>query len=392
MKKANALLFVITLAAVFPVAPALAGTVTGVIYHDWNQSSLSEYAQTINPLDATLPGVDVHLIDRDAERHAITGEDGTFRFDDLDAGHYLLDVGLAGEHECTSNNQGRRTPQAVREGALKILTIGDSIGVQGHELPYPERLANHFSKIVETTLNNQAAGGARTWDWLPGADKHYFENRLVPNLPEADLVTITLLGNDADIYTEGLEPPYDPVQVIKNFLEAPEYIFEAIPNVVELLGLIREINPTCDIVYAVYPNFGNSSYIEVHTGPELQPLASVLMKGAMSLLRWRIGIIEGIGIADMLGAHGDEWLDPYLIDEVHPSGEGHQSYADQIFRALGGVVILPKTLSNDERMVGFYAPDLVINKATAPAVKVVDSGSGLSRRSGPPSHLKKVTP
>ncbi|MFC1889742.1 GDSL-type esterase/lipase family protein [Thermodesulfobacteriota bacterium] len=369
MKKADPFLFVFALIAFFPPSAASADTVTGVIYHDWNQSSLSEYAQTINPLDAPLPDVDVHLIDRDSERHLLTAADGSFRFGNLAPGHYLLDVGLAGDHECTSNNQGRRTPQAIREGALNILTVGDSIGVQGHEIPYPERLADHFSQIVETTLNNQAAGGARTWDWLPGADKHYYENRLVPNLPEADLVTITLLGNDADIYVEGMEPPYDIPQVIRNFLEAPEYIFNAIPNVVELLGLIRELNPDCDIVYAVYPNFGNSSYMEAHTGEQLQPFVSSLMKGAMSLLRWRIGIIERIGIADMLGAHGDEWLDPYLIDEVHPSGEGHQSYADQMFRALGGVVIEPGVSSDDERMVGFYAPDLVA--ADAP---VVDAG------------------
>lgn len=353
----------ITVAVVISALPlCIAGAkqISGVIYHDANKNAVSYYEQNLDPVDVLLPDISVYLFSNSGELKATTSDYGTFDFCGVGAGTYFIAIGIDESFDCTSNNRASRIPDALREGHLDIVAIGDSIGVVGSDRPYPIRLAEHFSKIVDTTITNLAVGGSASWDWLPGAEKRYFEDLLVPVLPDADVITITLGGNDLVPYAPD-EPPYDPLEFLKNFLENPQYLLESIPRIKTLINSIQEINPDCDIVYVIYPNIANSSAIDEYIG-DLQPVASYLLKAVLSIIRGEMSKVKGIVLADMLGALGDMWLDPYLADAVHPNDAGHQLYADVIFVALGGVLVREERAEQESmgitRLFGFDACDL----------------------------------
>jgi hypothetical protein len=69
-------------------------------------------------------------------------------------------------------------------------------------------------------------------EWLPGSEKGYFEKRLLPALGQTDVLTITMGGNDLDLYVAD-GPPYDPIIILTKVFENPE----------PLLGLFDKILP-----------------------------------------------------------------------------------------------------------------------------------------------------
>ncbi len=343
---------------IFSPAALWADSLSGHVYHDADKSSRSHYEQEIGEGDAALADIDVYLFDGADETSAMTGDDGSFEFADLEPGSYFIDYGLGAEYLCTSRNRPLHVQNAIREGAITIVSIGDSIGVEGSDHPYPERLAWHFEELAEVTLHNQARGGSRSWEWLPGSDKAYFEERLLPVLADADLVTITLGGNDLDAYVED-GPPYDPAVIIQRFLDHPEYLFGMIPNVIDLMEAIQAENPDCDVAYILYPNFSNSTAWSSLLPPAILPLTTWVLDQILASVRQTMGGVEDTVLVDSFGGLYGLWLDDYLIDEVHPNDLGHQTYADMIFETLGGAVIdeEPSRLGN-ERMIGYFAPDL----------------------------------
>ncbi len=355
--KIHILIFVATL-VVFAPAAVFTASLNGYVYHDGDQSSRSHYEQEIGAADAGLADIDVYLFDGASESTMQTGEDGSFAFDDLEPGSYFIDYGMDFDYLCTSRNRPFRVPEALAEGAITIVTIGDSIGVEGADYPYPLRLGDHFEPLADVTVYNQARGGSKSWEWLPGADAGYFENRLMPVLPEADLVTITLGGNDLDAYVED-GPPYDPAVIIQKFFDHPEYLFGMVPNVIDLMEAIQAEKPDCDVAYVLYPNFSNSTAWSSLLPPSILPLTTWLLDQILSSVRQTLGDVENTVLVDSFGALYGVWLDDYLVDEVHPSDLGHQTYADIIFETLGGAVIEdePERLG-ENHMIGFYAPDL----------------------------------
>lgn len=337
-----------------PLASVQAGVLRGTTFLDLNQNAASHYAPSRDSNDLPWPEQTVILYDGQTETVQTTNADGHFVFRDLAAGAYYLFTENTTSHVCTTKNRAIRTPQAIREGLVRIVTYGDSIGVEGAPYPYPERVADHFAAFAEVTLENLAIGGSRTTEWLPASSAGYFETRVVPTAPNADIITITIGGNDLDVYIEGM-PPYNIWQIILNFLEHPEYLFEIVPNIRTFISEIRTLNPNCDIVYVVYPNFTNSSYFVDYVGEALQPLASLLMGVALTGMRLEIGNEPSIILADMFGLLGNTWLDPYMVDFPHPSDAGHQLYADAIFTTLGGAIVGEHTMGYI-RHFGFFAP------------------------------------
>ncbi|MFN7956062.1 MAG: SGNH/GDSL hydrolase family protein [bacterium] len=319
-------------------AGCVGAPVSGVVYDDTNRSSVSQYAQSIEAGDLRVAGVPVSLFGASTEATAISDVNGAVAFAPATDGTYLLSPDVDAGIDSTSNNAPKRLPQAIREGHVHMVHFGDSLGVVGPSEHFPERLAEHLSAIVPTTVENVAVGGSQTWDWLPGGASGFFEHALAPRLADADVVTITLGGNDLDVYL-GNPPDYDPAHILQRFLENPEYLLEIYPNVATIVAAIRDANATCDIVYVIYPNYANSTVMKGYTG-ELQPLASLAFGAALSLSRQLVAEYPGVVVADMYGALGNTWLDPYLIDEVHLSSAGHQAFADEIFRALGGVDVV----------------------------------------------------
>ncbi len=338
------------------VAPG--ASVTGVVYHDGNLSSQSLYKQSVDAHDALLPDVEADLLSAGEPLASWTGEDGRYLFADLAAGTYFLDPRMDA-YECTSSNRGKRTAQALREGLLTITSIGDSIGAMMYppQVPYPERLGALFEPLADVTVNNLHAAGSTSWQWLPGAEERYFEDRLLPVLPDSDVVTITLGGNDLAPYIEGMSPPYDIMQILQNFFAHPEYLLDVTPRIEELIIAIQEARPDCDVVLILYPNFINSTTWQSYTGA-LQPLAAAGYEIIVSIQRSMFAGMDGVIIADTDLALEGVWLDDYLADEVHPSEAGSQAYAETAFEALGGVVLTDEA-AEAEIMHGFDAPDLV---------------------------------
>jgi lysophospholipase L1-like esterase len=355
MKKTSHLLCILALAAVM-ISACTDGPVDGVIYHDRDRSSLSEYVQAVGLLDARLPGIDVHLLNGQTEQHTVTALDGSFAFEQIEPGTYLIDLGIDASYETTSNNRSLRLPAAVRQGEVHIVAIGDSVTSTGSEVLFCERLAHRISDMVPATFDNLAVHGSRSWDWLPGADRGYFEQRLAPVLPNADVLTMTLGANDLDFYVPPEGPPYDPFEILQRILEHSEYLLEALPNVVTLTQEILNRKPDCDIVYVIYWNVANSEVMAGILG-ELQPLGSDLLDMGLAILRSEMADLERILLADIAGRLEGTWIDPYLLDEKHPNDLGHQLHADVIFRALGGVVLPQDT--DVSRLFGLYAPDLL---------------------------------
>jgi lysophospholipase L1-like esterase len=333
-----------------------AGEVEGTLFHDANQNSRSAYLQRFNAEDSALEQITVYLLDDQGQRQTFTNETGDYLFEDLPVGTYFVEPDIAADTTCSTKNRGVRAAAALREGAIHIVTIGDSIGDTGSTVLYPERLADHFAEIATATFDNQALGGTTTRDWMPGAPTGYFEDRLLPALPAADVLTINLGLNDIGLYMP--DPSYSFIDIVMEIIEHPEYVADFVPNLERMISAARQVNPDCDIVYVIYPNFGNSTYMVDDLGAAFQPIASGGIGLMLSLVRAFIGTVENLVLGDAYGALGDTWLDPYLIDEVHPGDEGHQMYADVIFETLGGVVLEdPGQVA--ERGFGFFAPDLV---------------------------------
>ncbi len=331
------------------------GPVTGIVYHDADRSSRSEFDQTLTPSDIRLEGVELSLMDGQGEQQATTGSDGVFSFQEVEPGTYLIDVGVSPLLECTSHNRPVRLPAAIREGAVHVVAVGDSVSITGSDVPFPEHLVSRLSQIAPTTLNNLAVDGSTSWQWLPGSQEGYFEERLLPALEDADLLTITLGANDLYFYiSDG--PPYDPIKIIEKILQHPEYLLNLVPNVTGFLEAVLALSPQCDIVYVIYWNAANSEIMRGILGG-FQPLASIMVEAALTLLRDSLKDLEGILFSDMMSALGNTLLDPYLLDEVHPNDAGHLLYADILFHSIGGVFLEEGTPQN--RNFGFFDPDLV---------------------------------
>ncbi|MBZ0272382.1 hypothetical protein K8I61_10115 [bacterium] len=341
-------------AALF-VAPASGASVTGVVYHDADKSSRTAFKQAIDASDAPIGGAAVRLLGAGLPVE-FTVADGSFAFV-APPGTYLLETSLDRVYESTTNNRPRRLPEAVREGHVTVVSLGDSIGREGSP-PYPDRLAAHLSGLADVTLHNIHYGGSTTFDWLPGSERGHFEDRFLPLAADADLITVTIGGNDMQVFLPP-DDPYDVIGILKNFFAHPEYALEIPDRVVQVLDAVRDAAPQADIVYIVYPNFPYSNY---WYGPALGlgPMIAWWGAGAMDWLRERSAALDDIIVADTLGALSWVWLDDYLIDEVHPSPLGAQVYADIIFDALGGVVIdeAPTPGPGAVYPFGFYAPGL----------------------------------
>lgn len=312
--------------------------VSGVLYDDTNASSVSDWVQPIDAGDVRLPGVGVALIGASGETSALTDVNGGYFFDALTDGAYFVTTDVDPALDSTSNNHPTRLPTAIRDGHVHLVHFGDSLGVVGPTPRFPSLFAEHLSAIVPTTVENVAVGGSTTRDWLPGAATGFFEHDLAPLVADADVVTITLGGNDLDVYL-GNPPDYDPMKIIERFLADPHYLYDIYPNLATIVGAIRALNPSCDVVYFVYPNYANSTAMKGYTG-DLQPLASLAFGFALSAGRQLAAENPGIVIADVFTELGNTWLDPYLIDEVHLSAAGHQVFADVLFRAVGGVDVV----------------------------------------------------
>lgn len=334
-----------------PCDPPLEPAISGLIYLDGDQSSDSYHAQGLYPAhDAPLPGIGVSLIDElGTTWSGLTCGDGRFSFGGLEDGYYLLAVDMPPAATCTSANRAVRLPAAVAGGEVVVVTLGDSIPVSGGQPPFPDILADYLGHLALVDNRNVAAPGSHTAQWLPGAG--HFETKALPELPAADVVIVSLGGNDLNSLLP-MGGGLDIEELLTALEELPGKVQEIIDNIEVVLAAVREAAPEADIIYCIYLNYANSDLWKGYAG-QYSGLIVSGMSNLLSTMREQISDVPGIIIADVYGAVDPAPIDQYLADAVHLSSDGHLLYAREIFMALGGARVGESPLGL-ERSLGFF--------------------------------------
>ena len=317
--------------------------IVGHIYYDEDESDQSNYFFSYsNEVDVNLSSGEVALIGAGIERVAPVCDGGTFAFTDVGADEFggvgLIAPVYPADSFCTTKNCPRRLPNAIREGSLSLLTFGDSVPVVGSSVLFPAHLGATFNLLADTTSTNVAVGGTTSDQWLPGTS--LFENDLMPQVPDADVVIVSLGGNDVMQYVGEATSGGDIFGAIENL---EPFVLGIMENVLLIAAEIRAVNPDVDLVYCLYPNYALSQEWEAVFAqipfPGVQDLVVGLVVDALDLVRSSIQATEDIVLVDFYGAMDKTQLDNYLYDQLHFNDAGHVYYATEIFRALGGVLL-----------------------------------------------------
>ena len=78
---------------------------------------------------------------------------------------------------------GRRARRRHRNGAIKLVTMGDSVPVVGDKPTFPDRLASLLGGLAPVENRNIAVGGTLSTHWLPGTS--HCDNILLPEIADA---------------------------------------------------------------------------------------------------------------------------------------------------------------------------------------------------------------
>lgn len=333
-----------------PAAEVTGAAITGVIYYDEDLNDESAFAMGLEPeTDTPIAERSVTLLGVAGERQAVTCEEGDFGFSDLEDGVYVVAPDKPNKVQpCASKNCPRGFLDAVRTGHVKIVTFGDSIAVVGDKPFFPSRLQTLFGPLVEIENVNVAVGGSTSPQWLPGSS--FLKNRVMPHLGDADLLVVTLGGNDLLHYMNSLGPA--ALSDIPGTLQGAHLLVgQIMENMLDIVSAIRDVNPDLDIVYCLYPNYGQATttnpwnLVHAFLGPEV-------FLSLLDAARAAVPLDGGIHLADMFGAFEGLDLDEYLYDALHMNHAGATLYAETVFTTLGGVLVGPSPLEGGHTPLG----------------------------------------
>jgi lysophospholipase L1-like esterase len=311
------------------------GLLSGMLYRDGDTSSASLHSQGYFPkFDDPIGGWTVRLLGYGVEWETASCGNGEFHFSGLDEGTYVFAPEAAPDTDCTSNNLPRRFPEAVREGHVTLVTIGDSVPKVGPKPFFPARTAWMVRRVAEVENRNVAVPGTTTIHWLPGGN--LFETVLAPELPEADVVVISVGGNDVMGFIGGALG--NPSRALIKLQGLEVFTQQVHDNVATIITEIQARAPHVDVVFCLYVNYAATTYWGKQAGPYAD-LLKVAGHNVLVKARGLLAAMPGVLIADMFGAWGDASADPLLIDSVHLSAAGHALYAEEIFKVLGGTSI-----------------------------------------------------
>ena len=316
--------------------------VSGRLYYDQDAADRSVYASDFDQdMDDPIGASTLRLMGEDGEQVDESCEDGSYAFNDLSDGVYVLSPDPV-SGDCLQKNCPTRFPEALAEGEVKIVTMGDSVPVVGDDTLFPKRVKTLFSGLATIKNKNIAVGGSLSTQWLPG--KSYFDDRLAPELDDADVVVMSIGGNDIvnSLDLGALSDPEGTVEEVRGLIQ------EIADNVLTTSDAMKEINPDIDILYCLYVNYGRANITPWNIVNSVAPEGSIeeLMSGA----RDTIGADENIILVDLFGASLElDNLDEYLADALHFNDKGHTFYAEEVFKALGGVLIGESPLDGDPR-------------------------------------------
>lgn len=229
------------------------------------------------------------------------------------------------------SNGSAPDPQPLLDRGDRVLLIGDSLATVSpptYADLLPEYAARLGAKGVETV--NLAEPGSTTEDWRPG--QPLFEERLRPELANADLVLVSVGGNDLQEALGG----DDGTEAIPSATANADAAFDAVERSGRNLGrtfdAIREENPDTSVAYVAYPDYSASSEWQGSTGAG----------GILALGIGLSGLLEAArsagpdAVVDMLDETGGRpgGIDPLLADLEYLSPEGHRFYAERIAAEL----------------------------------------------------------
>ena len=326
------------------------GGVSGVLYEDLDDTSNSWHDQDFTDNDAALVGVSVTLLSSDGERETQSCDTGLFSFGVIEDGVHLLDI----DHDAvsTSTNHARRFPDAVREGAVKVVTFGDSIPSAGSTPRFPSQFATLSSPLATIENINIAIPGTTSAEWLPGGS--YFDQRLLGELSDADVIVFSLGGNDLGSFLNDFSGAIDINQALGLVDDVEARIDEVEVNLRVIIAAIRAQAPNADIAWMIYPNYAGSDEWKQLTG-EYADTVQLYVSRMLRDTRRDMSDVEGLIIVDILGAVVSAELNGYLVDPLHLNTAGHKRYAELLFMTLGGVRVGAEPLGL-ERQIGFEPP------------------------------------
>lgn len=310
--------------------------INGWLYHDDDASDRSRHAFEFSDADRPFDGDALRLIGPDGEVEPALCADGSYAFDGLDDGVYLVIAEAPAGELCSQRNCPGRFARALAGGEAKMVTFGDSIavvGTAGTSL-FPDRVVELFAPLGRVDSRNVAIGGSTSEDWLPGGQP--FERNLRPELADADLIVVTLGGNDVMEYIGSFGGiPADIPAAVEG---ARDVVRQVIANVEVILAEIRSVNADADILYILYADYTQA------TGNAIWGLVGGLLgrealQGVLELARDSMPEEPHLVLADMFGAAQGLPLHDYLEDPLHFNNRGHTLYAEEVFVALGGVLV-----------------------------------------------------
>lgn len=251
-------------------------------------------------------------------------------------------AGCGGGGDATPTDQAAARPERAGEAERRaaVLTEGDDVVLIGDSLAtvspptYGDLLpdASAAEGVAGVTTTNLAEPGTATADWLPGAP--LFESRLRPALADAEVVLVSVGGNDLQEALGG----GDGIGATAGALDQADAAYEAVDrsgrNLARTFAAIRDANPDAQIVYVGYPDYSSAEAWRERIG-----LSGSLALGAgLSALR---GAAEEAGpdaLIDMTSATSERrgGVDPLLADTEYLSPAGHRFYAERIAAALAG--------------------------------------------------------
>jgi len=343
-----------------PDVNATGPSAAGRVYVDEGGFAQSWYLQRPRADSPPVAGLNISLRSVGAPtRTSMTSADGTFSFDGLKTGRYFVSADVRDDIRCNSNNLARRTPAAIEEGALTIMTFGDSLPHYGPQPWFPTVLKTLLDPFATVTNNNIAVPGSESADWLAGG-RHY--NTLKSHVAAADLVVFSLGGNDLGNFLNDFIN-VSPEELIANldvYLAALDAkILEVAGNLETIAKDVHARNPSADIVWVVYVNYAWNDYWRPYLG-DYAGIVRDLLGEKLEDIRFLMSRVEDLMLVDLFAAIPGEDVAGLMSDELHFNAAGHARCAEELFMLLGGVTVgaTPEFSAGLDRQFGL---------ATAPA-------------------------
>jgi lysophospholipase L1-like esterase len=213
-------------------------------------------------------------------------------------------------------------------GGDRIVFIGDSLAVEAPP-NYPELLPAALGDRapgVETV--NLAEPGTTAADWKPGSA--LFEQRLDPELGRADVIVVSLGGNDLEAGIGGV----DGIDALSQAGDRATAAFDAIDRFGRQLrrihAEIRERAPDAGIVYVGYPDYADATAWQQGAGAG----GTLALELGLDALFAAAKAAEPDLAIDMRAATERAGVDSLLADSEHLGPAGHELYARRLAREL----------------------------------------------------------